>query len=98
MMIPSATVSVPEGVLFRDLGEEAVLLELKTGQYYSLNEVGTRMWRLLAEHGTVEPVLRALSQEYEIAEEQLRKDIDGFVGILTSRGLLALSEVKEEAQ
>lgn len=89
-MIPSS-VSIPEGVLFRDLGEEAVLLELKTGQYYSLNEVGTRMWRLLAEHGSIAPVVLELNGEYEIAEEQLRKDVEGFVDILASRGLLARS-------
>lgn len=90
-MPPTLSVSVPEGVLFRDLGEEAVLLELKTGQYYSLNEVGTRMWRLLAEHGSIASVVLELNGEYEVAEEQLRKDVEGFVDILASRGLLALS-------
>jgi Coenzyme PQQ synthesis protein D (PqqD) len=90
-MHPSTSVSVPEGVLFRDLGEEAVLLELKTGQYYSLNEMGTRMWRLLALHGSIAPVVVELNEEYEVPEEQLRKDVEGFIDILASRGLLALS-------
>ena len=53
-------IGVPEDVLFNDVGGEAVLLNLETGQYYGLDEVGTRMWSLLAECGQVEAACRGL--------------------------------------
>jgi len=34
---------VPDDVLFRDLDGEAVILNLRTGTYFGLDEVGTRM-------------------------------------------------------
>jgi hypothetical protein len=34
---------VPDDVLFRDLDGEAVILNLRTGTYFGLDELGTRM-------------------------------------------------------
>jgi hypothetical protein len=81
-------ITVPPGVLFRDLDGEAVLLELESGRYYGLNETGTRMWLLLQEHGSVETAFHTLLDEYDVAEERLRKELLGFVGTLTSQRLL----------
>jgi hypothetical protein len=85
-------ISVPEDVLFRDLGGEAVLLSLKTGKYYGLDGVGTRMWSLLAQHGQVEPAYRALLAEYDVAEERLRQDLLNLINDLASQQLLQVHE------
>ena len=47
MVLENLATAVPKDVLFQDLGEEVVLLEVESGQYYGLNEVGARMWSLL---------------------------------------------------
>jgi hypothetical protein len=85
-------ISVPEDVLFRDLGGEAVLLSLKTGKYYGLDGVGTRMWSLLAQHGQVEPAYRALLAEYDVAEERLRQDLLNLINDLAAQQLLQVHE------
>lgn len=79
-------------VLFRDLGGEAVLLEPESGKYYGLNELGTRIWSLLQQHGQVDPTYRALLDEYDVPEDRLRGDLLGFVQVLTDRGLLETHE------
>ena len=81
-------ITVPESVLFRDLDGEAVLLEIGSGRYYGLNEVGTRMWSLLQIHGETGAVCRALLAEYDVPEERLRADLENFVETLAARGLL----------
>jgi hypothetical protein len=88
----TARVTVPEQVLFRDLKGEAVLLDLESGNYYGLNETGTRMWSLLVKHGHVEPAFRILAEEYDIPSEQLQEELWGFVRTLTSKNLLVLYE------
>jgi hypothetical protein len=85
-------VTVPEQVLFRDLAGEAVLLELASGRYYGLNETGTRMWSLLAEHGRIEKALEDLLQEYDAPPERLREELLLFIDTLASRRLLDLHE------
>lgn len=50
------TVSLPKAVscspdvLFRELDSEGVLLDLETERYYTLDDIGARMWQLLHEH------------------------------------------------
>jgi coenzyme PQQ synthesis protein D (PqqD) len=85
-------VTVPAGVMFRDLDGEAVLLELDTGRYFGLNETGTRMWHLLCEHGRVETVLHILLEEYDVPEERLRRELLSLVDSLVSQGLLLVDE------
>lgn len=83
-------VSVPADVLMTEADGEAVLLNLESGQYYSLDGVGTRMWRLLAEHGQIEAAIQALLQEYDVAEAALRQDVQELVQTLASERLLQL--------
>lgn len=84
--------TIPEGVLFRDLGGEAVLLELATGSYFGLDEVGIRIWTLLSQHRQVGPVLAALRNEYAVDEEQLHRDLVDFVDQLARHRLLAVDD------
>lgn len=83
---------IPQDVLFHELSGEAVLLNLASGQYYSLDEIGTRIWALLAEHGEIEPVLTTILQEYDVTEQQLRDDFDRLISELTAQGLLTINE------
>jgi Coenzyme PQQ synthesis protein D (PqqD) len=83
-------VAIPETVLFRDLDGEAVILATDSGKYFGLNEVGTRMWTLLQHHGEVESACRALLEEYDVAEAQMREDLTRFVDVLAARGLVKI--------
>lgn len=85
------TVQIPPDVLFHELGGEAVLLNLADGKYYGLDEVGTRMWALLSEHGRLEPAYRALLEEYEVEPAQLESDLLELVNRLASQGLLTIA-------
>ena len=84
--------TIPQEVLFRDVDGEAVLLNIQTGKYFGLDEVGTRMWTLLAEDGCLEPAFRTLLGEYDVTSAQLRQDLLHLVDELVSHGLLQFDE------
>lgn len=88
----STRVTVPEGVMFRELDGEAVLLELHSGRYFGLNETGTRMWTVLLEHGRVEPAFQALLTWYDVAEDRLAGELLSFVEALAAQRLLSTHE------
>ncbi|MBC7233754.1 MAG: PqqD family protein [Chloroflexi bacterium] len=92
MVTLESRVGVNRDVLFRDLGGEAVLLNLQSGKYYGLDEVGTRMWSLLVQHGKVRQAYDALLAEYDVSEERLQEDLLDFVDELVSHGLLQVDE------
>jgi len=87
-------VSFDKDVLFRDLDGEAVILNLKTGKYFGLDELGTRMWSLLTKHGQAEPTYRALLDEYEVTPEQLRDDLLAFIDNLATHDLLQCDQTQ----
>ena len=75
-------------VLIQHLDDEAVLLDLRTDSYFSLNEVAARFWQLLADDEDLDACLARLTAEYEIDEATLRSDIEALVEELLAAGLL----------
>ncbi len=75
-------------VVYRALEGEAVLLDLAHGTYFGLDEVGTRVWQLVAERARLESVLEAMLEEYDVDAATLERDLLALVGELTASGLL----------
>ena len=81
-------VKMSPGVLFQELDDEAILLNLQNEHYYSLKESGVRMWRLLTEHGDVATVVEQLLEEYDVDEATLHRDLAKLIDWLAERGLI----------
>ena len=86
------TIKIAEDVVFQELDGEAVLLNMRTGIYFGLNAVGTRIWQLLSEHGEVQTVTTMLLDQYNVSEDQLRNHLSDFIEKLKSKGLVEVRE------
>jgi hypothetical protein len=71
------------------VGEELVLVQLKTNRIYSLNKTGARLWELLSSGCSREAIERQLLDEFDVDEAQLRQEVDTQLAELTQEGLLA---------
>ncbi len=58
-----------------DLAGESVILNLKTGLYYGLNEVGANIWDLIQSPKTVAEICQAILEQYNVAPEQCEQDV-----------------------
>lgn len=85
-------VTVSGEVVVRDLGGEAILLDLNTSTYFGLDAVGTRIWHLLAEHQSTDTIVPLLLQEFDVDEHQLRLDLDALVMQLLEKRLLIAAD------
>ena len=85
-------------VLFQEIGNEAVLLDLNSERYFGLNEVGTRAWQLIKECGDMEAVCQTMLDEYVVQEECLYKDLSELVTQLVNAGLVALESFNTDDQ
>ena len=77
-------------VLFKDLGDEAVLLDLETETYFGLNATGTRLWKLLTDGATIGEALEAMFDEFEVTRHELDRDTSALLDELVRRGLLRI--------
>jgi len=82
------TVRVPADVVLRELDGEAVILNLASGFYFGLDQVGTRIWRLCERLGSLQAVWEAMQQEFEASDDTLRTDLLAFVSRLSENGLM----------
>jgi hypothetical protein len=86
----SSRVKVSDDTLFQELSGETVLLELSRGVYYGLDEVGTRIWNLLAEGRSLEETVDVLVEEYDVDRVRGAADVLRLVGELEERRLLEI--------
>ncbi len=62
-------------VIWRKMGEETVLLNSRSENYYSLNEVGTRVWELIDGQATVREIASRIAEQYDAPVEEIEKDV-----------------------
>jgi hypothetical protein len=58
-----------------NLENEAFILDLKNGVYYSFNPVAARVWELAQEPRTVREIRDALLAEFDVESEECTRDL-----------------------
>jgi len=84
------SLSVPDGVLIREVADEAVLLNLNNEQYYGLDGVGLRMWQALTVGVTIEQGIEELLREYDVDRATLERDVLQLLAELADQGLVEI--------
>ena len=79
--------TIAPDVMFRNLNDEAVLLDLKNGTYFGLNDVGARAWELILEHGRLSRVLDLLLHEFDADRQAVERDLLSLASQLVARQL-----------
>src|SRR5262249_26859091 len=92
----SSRATVAPDVLFRLVGNEAVLLNLKTELYLGLDPVGTEMWVVLTNTSSIEAAYDSLLQEFDVEPERLRQDMEQFIDKLLEQSLINVVSVEPE--
>jgi len=85
------TVKISNNVLFQQINNECVLLDMDSEQYYGLDDIGARMWQVLSENSETEKALTQLLTEYDIDEKTLRQDL---LNLITELGNVKLISVE----
>ena len=79
----SGSFSVPSHVLLQELPDQGLIfLDLRTEEYFGLDEVGTHMYETVVSTGTADAALDQLVREYDVDEATLRSDMSAFLGRL----------------
>ena len=84
-------VTFAETVFAQEVDGEMVLLDMESENYFGLDEVGTAIWQAMQEYGTLQEVLNALLEQYEVEPEVLENDLEDFVGKLVESGLVEVT-------
>lgn len=94
---PALRIVAAKNQIATELDGETVILHLGTGVYFSMNELGSRIWRLLEQPRCLEELHATLLAEYTVEPAALQDDIDEFVSNLASHELIISASETDEA-
>lgn len=77
--------------LAQDSGQ-TVILDLRDGVYFELNDVGGRIWQLLQQPRSLKSVLDTLLAEYDVPVARCEGDMMKLVQELLRRGLVEVRD------
>jgi hypothetical protein len=76
------------------LGDDTVILDLKAGLYFSLNNVGAMIWQLIQQPKSVKEIREAILEAFDVEREVCDRDLVALLRELATRNLV---EVREAA-
>jgi len=89
---PDTKITPHADVVWRLVEGEVVLLNVMSGQYYSLDAVGSRVWELIAQDGAaIGTVSATLAQEFDAPVERIQQDIETLMSHLLAVDLITTS-------
>jgi hypothetical protein len=94
MVTTNSIVVAAQDQVSSDLAGEAVILNLATGMYYGLDDVGARIWGLLQQPCSVNMIRDAIVGEYEVDPDHCERDL---LALLQELAAAQLIEVKDAA-
>ena len=86
-MAPRFRVNSPN-VIHETIEGEVILIDLKTGTYYSLRDAGAAIWESLESGADEGEALVALGLRYEGSGEEMRDALRGLLAELEGEGLI----------
>lgn len=92
MKKPEQYVTKGDKTTYRVIEDEAVILNLDSGFYYSLNRSGTAIWELLDGETGVRTVAERLSKQFDVCVERALEDVHRLVQNLLKEGLVRVLE------
>jgi hypothetical protein len=70
------------------VAEELVMMDVETGTYYGLNNVGAEIWRLLESPTSTEDLCTALMHSFDVPLERCTAEVLQFLDQLQAKGLV----------
>jgi hypothetical protein len=82
-----------EHVTWKKLGEDrSLILDLNSGQYFSLNETATAIWQSVVSNKSHLEIAKDVSERFEIDTVALEGDIQEVVGFFMNKGIVSDKE------
>jgi hypothetical protein len=90
VLLSSTVVVASTDQVSSDLAGESVILNLKSGTYFGLNEVGSTIWSLIQEPKSVEEICQMILQEYDVDPQTCEREVQSLLNDLLTAQLIEI--------
>lgn len=78
----------PDAVVWRQVGDEVVALDLRAQEYLAVNNTGATLWPALQEGATAGQLATMLEERFAVSREVADADVRAFLSSLLVRGVV----------
>lgn len=71
-----------------DMDGETVLMSIAHGSYFGIGGIGTLIWEKLESPQTEDTLVDQIRAEFDVAEQECRRDVQAFLTKLVENGLI----------
>lgn len=79
-------------IVSAEMDGEVLMMRIKSGMYYGLNDVGSRIWELITEPQQVSRVIDCLMAEYDVERTQCQVDTLDLLKHFYEEGLIMICD------
>jgi len=79
-------------VVAATLDNETVLLDVESGLYFGLDEIGSLIWSMLANPTDEAAIVTAITSQYDANPVQVDSDVRSFIDTLAAKNLLVRTD------
>jgi hypothetical protein len=76
--------------IFSEIDGQVVMLNIKKEAYYTLNDVGSAIWKEIEHPRKFEELICILTKVYEVTHEKCREDLTPFLNELIDAGVVII--------
>lgn len=84
----SSVVTRNDAIVFTDLDDTIVMMDVDEGQYYELDPVAARIWNMIENDQTAENICVALAAEFEVDATTCEQDTLEFLQAVSEQGII----------
>ncbi|MBK1663199.1 PqqD family protein [Rhodospirillum rubrum] len=90
MITLASRIAIRPGLMAREIDDEMVMMDIESGQYFTLDGVGTEVWRLLGQPIQVSTLGDRLMELYEGDRAAIDADLLRFLESLLEKRLIEI--------
>ena len=77
-----------DDIVISEINDESIILNLKTGIYFQVNELGSYIVAQLNQYSTFESLNNKITEDFDVAPNKSKQDLLSFIKDLESKNLL----------
>jgi trimethylamine:corrinoid methyltransferase-like protein len=83
-------------IVFSQMDDEIVMMDLEKGEYYGISPVGSRIWELVETPRTMPDICTTLCKEYDVSHEKCTKEVLDFIIEMTEKNIITTIDESSE--
>ena len=77
-----------QALIWKEIDGRVTIVLMGSGNFCELNQMGSEIWRLLAQEKSTEQIVDALQPKYQVTRKKLFSDVNAFIKTMLKQGLL----------